>query len=170
MRVSGIRELYGYNEWANARTMDAAAQLSPEAFVRDMKSSFASVGDTLVHMLQAEWIWLQRWQGQSPPAAPAGWAGMGLGEIRGAWRGVIDERARFLEALEDAALDRVFEYTSLAGETRSCALDHSLRHVVNHASYHRGQITTLLRQLGATPVATDLVLYHDPARWKAVRA
>jgi uncharacterized damage-inducible protein DinB len=33
--------------------------------------------------------------------------------------------------------------------------------VVNHSTYHRGQLTTLLRQLQAMPVATDYLVYHD---------
>ena len=34
------------------------------------------------------------------------------------------------------------------------------RHFINHSSYHRGQIVTFLRQLGATPPSTDLILYY----------
>jgi uncharacterized damage-inducible protein DinB len=36
-----------------------------------------------------------------------------------------------------------------------------LQHVVNHGSYHRGQVTTLLRQLGApAPKSVDLIAFY----------
>jgi len=164
MAMTGIRELYDYNEWANARTLGAAAQLTADDFTRDMRNSFPSVRDTLVHMLLAEWIWLQRWQGVSPAAMPEGWNVMMLPELRIAWSRVSDERARYLSALTDHDLHRVFDYTNMAGAARAAMLGDALRHVVNHSTYHRGQITTMLRQLGAAPAPTDLLLFFEESR------
>ena len=72
MTLEYIRTLYRYNDWANAHMLEAASQLDQEQFGRDMGSSFASVRDTLLHMLYAEWIWLERWHGRSPEGAPDG--------------------------------------------------------------------------------------------------
>jgi len=52
----------------------------------------------------------------------------------------------------------------LKGETWTYALWRILAHVVNHSSYHRGQVATLLRQLGATPSSTDLLLFYDETK------
>jgi len=61
--------LFAYNRWANARTLSAAARLTPDQLTRDLGNSFASVRDTLVHIYGAEWIWLARWKGTSPTTA-----------------------------------------------------------------------------------------------------
>src|SRR5271156_6161507 len=66
MNVEDFRRLYDYNSWANHRTLDACAPLSEEQFTRDLRSSFRSLRDTMVHISWAEWLWLERWQGRSP--------------------------------------------------------------------------------------------------------
>jgi uncharacterized damage-inducible protein DinB len=42
-----------------------------------------------------------------------------------------------------------------------------LQHVVNHSTYHRGQIATMLRQLGTKAIPTDLIAYHRELATKA---
>jgi uncharacterized damage-inducible protein DinB len=69
-----------------------------------------------------------------------------------------------LDALDDARLTQVVSYVNLKGESFAYPLGRMLQHVVNHSTYHRGQIATLLRQLGATPLSTDLLLYDDVYR------
>ncbi|MGC2725748.1 MAG: DinB family protein, partial [Candidatus Acidiferrales bacterium] len=66
MNVEDFRLLYDYNAWADHRTLDACAALSSEQFTRDLASSFRSVRDTLLHIMQVEWLWLERWHGRSP--------------------------------------------------------------------------------------------------------
>ena len=66
MDVAGIQELYRYNQWANDRAFEAASGLTLEEFTRDLGNSYPSVRDTLTHVVWAEWIWLQRWKGNSP--------------------------------------------------------------------------------------------------------
>jgi uncharacterized damage-inducible protein DinB len=74
------------------------------------------------------------------------------------------ERGSFLDGLSDADLDRVVSFRNLAGEPYADPLDGLIRHVVNHSTYHRGQVSTLLRQLGLTPPNTDLITYLRQAR------
>src|SRR5438445_10465505 len=66
MRIETFRALYDYNAWADHRLLDACAALSHEQFTRDLGAGFPSVRDTLVHILDGEWFWLERWQGGSP--------------------------------------------------------------------------------------------------------
>lgn len=49
-----IQELFEYNSWANHRILDATSKLSSEEFSRDLRNSFPSIKDTLVHILSAE--------------------------------------------------------------------------------------------------------------------
>jgi uncharacterized damage-inducible protein DinB len=62
--------LYDFNAWANHRTIDAVATLTPEQFTKPMGSSFSSVRDTLAHICGGEWVWLERFLGRSPSAMP----------------------------------------------------------------------------------------------------
>jgi uncharacterized damage-inducible protein DinB len=67
----------------------------------------------------------------------------------------------FLESLGEAGIHKVFEYTLINGQPGATVFWQMLQHVVNHASYHRGQVTTLLRQLGATPPKSmDLIAFY----------
>jgi uncharacterized protein (DUF952 family) len=63
--------------------------------------------------------------------------------------------------LTDEALHQRIAYINLRGEPREYPLAHMMQHVVNHGSYHRGQIVSLLRQLGKKPPSTDLIIYMD---------
>jgi uncharacterized damage-inducible protein DinB len=161
MDLESIRELYGYNRWANARSLEAAAAVSTEDFTREVGGSFASLRGTLAHMYGAEWIWLQRWKGISPRQLPFSLEFPDVASIRSRWQAVENERQVFLDALDPARLAEVLSYVNLQGQTFAYPLRRMLQHVVNHGTYHRGQITTLLRQLGAVPLATDLLLYDD---------
>lgn len=155
-----IRELYVYNRWANQRLLEAAAQLSDEAFTRHLGGSFPTVQGTLSHILGAEWIWLTRWLGDSPTGPPAAWDLSTLAGIRSEWERVERERDAFLAGLDEGALAGVVAYRNLRGEPFAQPLGQLLRHVVNHSSYHRGQVATQLRQLGVAVPATDLVVFY----------
>ena len=67
----------------------------------------------------------------------------------------------FVDGLDDAGVARVIEFKLLSGQTGASPVWQMVQHVVNHASYHRGQITTMLRQLGAKPAQSmDMIAYY----------
>ena len=161
MMVKDARELFAYDEWANALALGAAARLSGEEFTRDLGNSFPSVRDTLVHLLFAEWVWLRRWQGESPRAVldPAEFPD--VESVRARLAQVARERAVLIAGLGDADLERTVAYVNAKGERWSYPLGRMMQHVANHSTYHRGQIVTMLRQLGAPAPSTDLLYYDD---------
>ena len=165
--VSEINELFEYNRWANQRMIDVVATLSEEQFTRDLKSSFPSVRETLVHILSADWVWLSRWQGTSPTAFPTEWDVATLASITARWAELEQARSEFLDGLTPDALTSELAYRNTKGEPFTNPLGQLLRHVINHSTYHRGQLTTMLRQLGTTPPSTDLIVF---IREKAARA
>ena len=158
--IDEIRGLYEYHRWANHRLLDAVSKLTPEQFNQNLQSSFPSVRDTLVHMMGADWIWLARWKGVSPASQPDTWDLSSFESIRAQWLLLEAQQTAYISALSDAALRSWIDYRTLKGEPFSNPLWQLLRHVVNHASYHRGQITTMLRQLGAAAVSTDLIVFY----------
>ena len=159
-RADEIRELFAYDRWAADRLLDAASGLSDDQLTRDLGSSFPSVLATFVHILSSDWVWLRRWHGESPTGRPEEWDVSSLEAVRARWTEVRAQRDALLATLDDEGLDRVVAYRNTAGRDYRNTMGQMLRHVINHAAYHRGQIVTLLRQLGATPPATDLIVFH----------
>lgn len=161
MNKQDAEYFYEYNRWANARMLDSASKLTAEQFTRDLKSSHRSVRDTLAHTLAAEWIWLERWKGTSPKALlnPADFAT--VGEIKARWAEVEEEYVEFLATVTDESLGNVIAYTNTRGEVWKYPLGQMMQHLMNHSTYHRGQVTTMLRQLGAEVVPLDLLVFMD---------
>lgn len=161
MDLSDIQELYAYNRWANQRSLEVSGKLSEEAFLREMGNSFSSVRDTLTHILSAEWIWLERWHGRYPNAMlnPADFPD--VRSLRSRWQTITSDYQSFIHGLTRERLEQDLAYINRSGERYTYPLWQQMVHVVNHSSYHRGQITTLLRQLGAEAISTDLLQYYD---------
>lgn len=161
MKIRDVRTLLDYHYWARDRMLEAVEALTPEQFTRDLGSSFRSVRDTLAHIYGAEWIWYTRWQGDSPTALPSLDRFPDLASVRQAWRDHERRMRAYVEGLDDHGLERVISYKLLNGQPGASAFWHMIQHLVNHASYHRGQVTTMLRQLGAAPPkSTDLITYY----------
>jgi len=160
MTPQEMRVLFDYNAWANHRALEAACRLTTEQFVQRMGSSFGSVRDTLGHIFGAEWLWLERFQGRSPASLPDTAQFKDLAGLRERWDEHEPRLLGFVRGLTQADLDRVMEYKTLKFGVYSNPLWQSMQHVVNHGTYHRGQVTTLLRQLGAQPILTDLMHFY----------
>ena len=150
MNLQDLRTLLDYHYWARDRLLDALEPLTADQFNRDLGSSFKSIRDTVAHIYAAEWAWHSRWQGQSPTALlPAD--SFPMSRRSGApGRRTKRRCARFSTSSARPASTRVIEYKLLSGQPGASPFWQMLQHVVNHASYHRGQVTTMLRQLGAT--------------------
>jgi uncharacterized damage-inducible protein DinB len=159
MTIDEARELFAYCAWANGRFFAAAGALTPDQLSATAASSFPSVRGTLGHIVAAEWVWLRRWRGESPVAMPAWVVESGLPELEDHLAAVQSDREDYLAGLTDPDLDRAIEYRTLAGKAQVNRLGDMIRHLVNHSTYHRGQVATQLRQLGATPPTTDLIAY-----------
>jgi uncharacterized damage-inducible protein DinB len=156
-----LRHLYDFNYWARDRQIEACARLTNEQFTRSLGGSFASLRDTLVHIAGAEWIWCERWNGRSPRVFPKGEQFAGLRAVEEYWRGVERDVRRFVGNVTQSALDESLTYTNVAGQQWTYPLGETMFHLVNHGTYHRGQVTTLLRQLGAQPASVDYLDMRD---------
>ena len=152
--------LYEYNAWANHRSVEAAATLSDEQFVKPLGSSFGSVRDTLGHIYGAEWLWLERFKGSSPSGLPEVTQFADLRSLQTTWAPLETRLLDFVGGLSQADLHLTMEYKTLKFGVYKNPLWQSMQHVVNHGTYHRGQVTTLLRQLGADARSTDLIHYY----------
>jgi uncharacterized damage-inducible protein DinB len=159
MTPEEVRTLYDYNFWANHRILNACTPLTPEQLSRDLKSSFPSVRATLEHIMWAEWLWLERWKGSSHSGSSVE-KFADLAAIRTRWNQVEADLQGFVRGLSAADLDRVLTYRNTKGQEFANPMAHMLQHLANHGTYHRGQIIMMLRQLGAKPIDTDLIVYY----------
>jgi uncharacterized damage-inducible protein DinB len=166
MTADDIRILLDYNYWARDRALASAERLPPEQLSRNLGSSFGSVLDTLVHIYFAEWIWHRRWQGESPSVRPDTSLFVSVATLREAWLPLEQQIRSFVDALGPADLSRMLEYKSMNGQPSTSPYWQMIVHVVNHGSYHRGQLATMMRQLAATPAeSTDMIVFfrENPA-------
>ena len=154
-----LRQLLDFHYWARDRVLLAAATVNSEQYARSMGNSFSSVRDTLNHVYLAEWIWYSRWNGVSPTAFPD-FELPDVAALNEHWRGMERKVREYIDEAGEAGLNRVIPYRLLSGKESASPLWQMVVHVVNHATYHRGQVTTLLRQLGAAPPqSTDMITY-----------
>jgi uncharacterized damage-inducible protein DinB len=161
MTLQDLRTLLDYNYWARDRMFEALASLTPEQADRDMGNSFRSIRDTVTHLYAAEWVWYSRWQGTSPTALLTTDTFADLAALRAAWIEQEGKIRAFVEDLGESGVDRVFAYTLFSGQTGAAPFWQMLQHVVNHGSYHRGQVTTMLRQLGVKPPQSlDMITFY----------
>ena len=160
MTPEEVRLLFDYNSWANQRSLEAASQLSDEHFIKPLGSSFPSVRDTLAHICGAEWVWLERCHGRSPASIPDISQVRSMAALREHWKPQAERLLIFIRGLTQDDLDRVMEYRTFNFGVYKNSMWQSLQHLANHGTYHRGQITTLLRQLGTKPILTDLLHFY----------
>lgn len=161
MTIADLRTLVDYHYWARDRMLAAIELLAPDQYTRDLGSSFKSIRDTAVHTYAAEWAWHERWQGRSPAALLPSDRFPDVASLRAAWRETERAIRAFVDGLSASDVDRVIEYKLLSGAPGASPIGHMVQHVVNHASYHRGQVTTMLRQIGAAPAKSmDMIGYY----------
>jgi len=160
MTLADLEVLVEFHYWATRKILDAVEPLSPEHFTKDLGNSFPSVRDTLAHLYGADWIWCSRWEGESPSALPDPKNFPDLASIRRAWDEHQPTLRAVLRRFGEVGVDQPVEYMR-NGVRQAQPFSQTFQHLVNHGTYHRGQVVTLLRQLGAAaPPSTDLIAFY----------
>jgi uncharacterized damage-inducible protein DinB len=166
MTKDDIQLLYEYDRWANHRVLQAVSTLSAEQFTRDLGGSFRSVRDTLVHIIAGEWGWLTYWKEPSPDAPfladlwdrtdalfyHAVFPDVAAVQLK--WAEVEKEQAEFVNRVTNESLETMVPFRGT-----TVRLAHLMQHLANHGTYHRGQISLMMRQLDAVPLATDFHVF-----------
>jgi uncharacterized damage-inducible protein DinB len=151
--------LYQYNQWANAKILGAAANVTQEQYLAPGSFPHGGLRGTLVHALSAEWIWRTRWEGTSPTSVLKPDEFPTLDSLRTRW---VEEERRlmaFVERLRDEQLDSTFDYKNTAGTPFTRVLWHTMAHVVNHGTQHRSEAAALLTNFGCSPGDIDLLFF-----------
>ena len=163
MTVTDLRALFEYSNWANGKFFDVLSQLTDEQFIQPVAGSYGSIRNTLVHVLSAEWGWLDRCGGTARGPALNASDYPTLCSLRTRWQQVEGHVREFLASLRDEDLDRAVEFSIGDGPTKVMRLGELMHHAAIHGVHHRGQVALLLRALGYTPGNVDILLYYGRA-------
>ena len=159
MNKEGLGRLLAYTEWANHRVIRAAAALPLDDWKRDLKSSHGGVRGTLTHTMWAEWVWLERWKGLPNPAVSDEGEFPDVTVLSERWRVLNGHRHAWFRTLSESTVAAPLPFRLLNGTQDSKPLWQLVQHLANHSTYHRGQVTSLLREVGGRTVGSDLVLF-----------
>ena len=164
MSLTDLERLYDYHYWANRKLLDAVSQLTTEQFTQTVAGSYGSIRNTLVHILSAEWGWLDRCGG--PPRGERLRAEdyPTLASVVETWDRVERDMRAFLAGLREEDLSRDVEFSFGAAPKHSIPVSGLLQHAVVHAVHHRGQVSMLVRMLGFTPGNYDLLMFDSQPR------
>lgn len=154
-----LSHLAHYNIWANKRIIDILLELDEELVDKEILSSFPSIRSTVYHTWSAEFIWLQRLELTEQPVWMASDFMGSFKEACEDWQKVSQVLASFVDRqYDDKALQHVLQYYDRQKKSNKNPVFKVLLHIFNHATYHRGQLVTMLRQLGVNKIpSTDFI-------------
>jgi uncharacterized damage-inducible protein DinB len=156
-------QLYEYHVWANDRTFEHLRQLPVDVFRKEVQSVFSSIAETITHLYVVDNIWILAMSGASTEEV--------MGSAKSAKEQIQDQdldsmrsmfaalQERYRAFLETHDLDEFLLYSHPVHGSLSARYGDIVQHVVNHGTYHRGNITAMLRQQGFPGVPTDYVIY-----------
>lgn len=158
--------MVAYHHWAGDQLFAAASALSARDLDLAWGGSFGTGRALLRHIVGAERLWCDRLNGRPSskiPEYPATHAGT---DFRDEWTRLTAEERDIVARLTQKALGEELTYVNIKGETKTYVLDDILMHIVNHGTYHRGQISQLLRDRGHASPSTDLLFFfeHEKSR------
>lgn len=160
MNISELRDLFEYNRWAHTKTLDAAAILGSEKYAESSNGSSLSLRSVLQNLLVEEVVWLSRWEGHSLAESPDYSECADAIALMERWKYLWKRQTRFIESLVEDDLGNPINIRLSNGIETVQPLGDTLAHVVNQATYFRGEAAVLIKQLGGAPPSADLFTYR----------
>ncbi len=156
----------GYNLWANTRIADLLKNNS-SLLDKEMKSSFSSLRKTLYHIWGAEELWWKRLHGESLSKVPAMDFPGSFDEAITNFLSVSKNFSELVKSKDENYLQTNCNYKDTRGNSYSQPHWQMIMHCMNHSTFHRGQLITMLRELvredsfgGVTTIpATDMIVF-----------
>jgi uncharacterized damage-inducible protein DinB len=153
-------DLAEYNVWANNIVCGWLEQVSDEQWNRHVVSSFNSIQETALHIISAETAWMDRMNKAEVRWLQKSFTGSKEEHIA-LWNKTSNGLLDFLAAFEENKITQHLDFKRLNGDAYSMPFYQVLAHMFNHSTFHRGQLVTMLRQVGFTNVSsTDLMGFY----------
>src|SRR3954471_23808357 len=149
-----------YLTWSITLVLDAVKQLSPEEYAKHRGSSYGGIQGTLEHIYQADMVWFSRLAGEpfakiSDVPVPASFQ-----DLEREWLALLQRIQNWMSQLQPHQFGIEIRYSNSQGVAYSTPIWQIVLHLVNHSTYHRGQVITMLRQAGMKAPTTDLIVYY----------
>jgi uncharacterized damage-inducible protein DinB len=163
-----LSRLAAYNYWANDICISLVLEAGEEKADMVQLSSFPTIRKTIYHIWDAELVWISRLLGETPLSWPP--SGQFNGTLQAGLAAMLQNSKRFIDYTDKAteeSLKNYVNYHSIAGKAYTNTVTDMITHCMNHSTYHRGQLITMLRGAGQSAVAsTDYIafcrLYPEP--------
>ena len=152
--------LASYNVWANGLLIDTIRLLPEEKTTETIISSFDSLLKTLLHMWDAESIWWQRMKLSEKIIVPSADFNGNITEVIQNLQQLDKQWLEWIQSVQERMFQHEFIYQNAKREQFKQPLFQMLLHLFNHNTYHRGQLVTMLRQLGIEKLPqTDFIVW-----------
>ena len=157
MNKQYFTELSGFNVWATDIFCTMLQQVSDEQWMQNITSSFNSLQETTLHTVSAEKAWLQRFKKEKVEWLQFNYKGSKEEHLE-LWKQTSADLKKFIETFDENELTTILQYKRLNGDEMATPFYVMFAHVFNHSTYHRGQLITMLRQVGFTDIkSTDIL-------------
>jgi len=154
-----LQHLYDYNYWANKRYLAVAETLTEEQLFRKQGHSWDSVHAVLMHMMNSENWWLQRWNGIPTRPAFTREEFPAFASIRDHWQGLESEIRSYVASQTDESLLHVVTYKNPQGETLTVPLWNMMIHLPNHNTHHRGELAAMFALMNVPHPEEEVIQY-----------
>lgn len=151
-----ILQLYDYNIWANERVINHLNSLPSEIFIKQVDLGFKSIAEVIGHLVSVDEVWFARIREESPSIAVTRQFTT-IEEASNYLNRLQSQIREYLLATKD--IEKRVIYKNSTGQEFENRISEIIQHVVNHGTYHRGNITTILRHLGFPGVQTDYIAF-----------
>ena len=163
MRKSTLQQ-YDYHQWANKRFFEHLEELPDEIYNQEVQSVFPSISEVIIHIYQVDAMWLSVISGDpfeetmiKIKQIKERSTDKGRDQMQRLYTELADEYRNFINGVDDPSAAITVEHPQYG--TLETSVSQLVQHVVNHGTYHRGNITAMLRQQGESGVPTDYVFY-----------
>lgn len=163
MNREEIGVLFEYDRWATNKLLEIIGRIPEDLYLKNLGSSHGGLRGTLVHMIGAGEVWLKRWSGENPTVPWKEEDFPTFASMSKRWTSYQAAFADFFPTLTNERLAAPLTYRDMKGNEYTVLLWKQMQHLVNHGSYHRGQLVAMLRIIGMKPVGTDLIHYYRQA-------
>lgn len=160
MTLQELKLLHAFNSWATNRIFNACETMASEEYHRDLRTSHKSIHGTLTHLVGAEKLWLSRLLGTPDQSLISEKEAPDVATLRIVWEKTGFETAKFLGTMNDRKLLGNFTFRNAKGEQLTQTYSQAFQHVVDHSTYHRGQVVAMMRQLGTPPPSTGMITFY----------
>jgi uncharacterized damage-inducible protein DinB len=153
--LAHFRDLLAYDRWANRRALHSIRAFGEEGDPDALK--------LLAHIVGSSRIWITRLAGGDSSSIDT-WPPLDFDACAVGLEMMYERWSRYLEDLTEEELGALVAYRDMKGISRESRVSDTLTHVMNHGTYHRAQIATIVREKGMTPASTDFIIWAREER------